>query len=251
MGNSLRSTIERVRLRYQESGVGGIFLKVIAVPARGLRDFFLNTFFRLSSPKKFSFQGKPYSYTRHTYNHSWKNERTVEVSIIGALVRDSHAERILEIGNVLLNYSNAYRHTVLDKYEPGFGIIHEDIATFHPEKPYDLVVSISTLEHVGWDETPRDPEKILRTLVTIRERCLAPNGTAIITMPWGFNPHVDRWFREGRKLFDRVYFLKRMTADNQWKEVPFSEVENCIYGHPFPSANAVIIGVIGKLLQGL
>lgn len=247
----LHSLTERVRLRYQKGGLGGLFLKASMVPVRGLHNFLLNAFFFLCPSRQFSFHGKSYSYTRHAYNNSWKNERTVEISIIGTLIRGANAKRILEIGNVLQNYSGAYHHTILDKYEIAPGVINEDIITFHPSEPYDIVVSISTLEHVGWDETPRDPEKLLRALTTIRERCLAPDGTAVITMPWGFNPYVDRWFREGRKLFDRVYFLKRMTADNQWKEVLFPEIENCIYGHPFPSANVVIVGVIGTPLQGL
>ena len=34
--------------------------------------------------------------------------------------------------------------------------------------PFDLIVAISTLEHVGWDESPRDPAKAPRAVEVLR-----------------------------------------------------------------------------------
>jgi hypothetical protein len=38
---------------------------------------------------------------------------------------------------------------VLDKYEQAPGVINEDVVSFSPPQKYDLIVSVSTLEHVG------------------------------------------------------------------------------------------------------
>ena len=43
-------------------------------------------------------------------------------------------------------------HDVLDKYEKGNNVINDDVVSFSTEVKYDLIVSVSTLEHVGWDE---------------------------------------------------------------------------------------------------
>ena len=38
-------------------------------------------------------------------------------------------------------------------------VINEDITYFQPNHKYDLIVSISTFEHIGFDEDPRDTVK--------------------------------------------------------------------------------------------
>ena len=57
---------------------------------------------------------------------------------------------------------------------------------FHPDKQYDLIVSISTLEHVGWEGPHREPGKGLeafRNLVSL----LAPGGVIVLTIPVWLN----------------------------------------------------------------
>jgi hypothetical protein len=62
------------------------------------------------------------------------------------MVRKYQGTNILEIGNVLSNHVR-FEHDVLDKYEFVKGIINEDVVDFRPEKRYDLIVSISTLDY--------------------------------------------------------------------------------------------------------
>jgi hypothetical protein len=51
----------------------------------------------------------------------------------------------------------AVDHDIVDKYESAPGVINKDIVTFKLEgKKYELMISISTLEDVGWNGTPRD-----------------------------------------------------------------------------------------------
>jgi cyclopropane fatty-acyl-phospholipid synthase-like methyltransferase len=42
------------------------------------------------------------------------------------------------------------------------GMINEGVVDFHPSKRYDIIVSISTFEHIGLDEKPKDPKKVLK-----------------------------------------------------------------------------------------
>ena len=72
-------------------------------------------------------------------------------------------KKILEVGNILSHYFSV-NHDIVDKYEKDVDVINQDIIDYHPNKKYDLIVSISSLEHVGEDETPREPKKILYAL---------------------------------------------------------------------------------------
>jgi len=189
--------------------------------------------------KVFKFQGNTFSYFYHEYNRTWENERAIEVPIIWEIVERHRARNILEVGNVLSHYFPV-NHDIVDKYEKADGVINQDVVYFQPSKRYDLIISISTLEHVGWDEEPRDPAKILLAIENL-ERLLAPGGKMIITLPLGYNSELDKLLREGMIQFTRRFFLKRISKDNQWKEV-----RNAKYGEPFPAANGLIIGFIER-----
>lgn len=113
------------------------------------KDFFEFYFYRIFySSRTFVFRVKQYKYFYHKYNTTWKLERTVEVPIIFEVVKKHHDKNILEVGNVLSHYFPV-NHDIIDKYEKGKGVINEDVVDFRPPKKYDLIVSISTLEHVG------------------------------------------------------------------------------------------------------
>ena len=104
---------------------------------------------RFGSHGQFAFQGEAYGYLFHRYNLTWLTERAVEVPVVQAIV-DRHAgERILEVGNVLSHY-RSQSHLVVDKYERGRGVLNRDVLDLDDLGPFDLIVAISTLEHVGW-----------------------------------------------------------------------------------------------------
>lgn len=54
-------------------------------------------------------------------------------------------------------------HDVVDKYEGAPGVRNVDVLD-NEDGDLDYVASISTLEHVGWDEQERDADKALRAL---------------------------------------------------------------------------------------
>ena len=196
--------------------------------------------------RTFELGGQRYQYFCHRYNLTWRNERIVEIPVVWQHVQRFAGKRTLEVGNVLSHYFPV-THDVLDKYERAPGVLNEDIVDFRPAAPYDLIVSISTLEHVGWDESPRDPGKVLRALENLRA-CLAPGGTLLVTIPLGYNQDLDEHLREGRISFPTQWYLKRVSADSQWVEVPWEGVAGARYGHPYWSANALLFGLYRKPL---
>lgn len=194
--------------------------------------------------KKFTFKGKKYPYFYQQHNWTMLGERCVEVPIVWQIVKQYQRKKILEVGNVLPHYFPV-KYDVIDKYEKWPGVINQDITDFKPTKRYDLIVSISTLEHIGWDEDPRRPEKVLKAMSNLK-RLLAPGGQMIITIPLAFNSYLDQAIEKNLLGFKELYFLKRISADNTWKEVGWNEVRKVKYRFPYPQANGLAIGYFKK-----
>ena len=157
-------------------------------------------------------------------------------------MQGAQGRRILEVGNVLSHYYPT-RHDVVDKYERSANVIQLDVADFQPEQLYDLVISVSTLEHVGWDERPRAPEKLLEVLGHLR--CLlAPGGQLLATVPLGYNDALDQWLREGRVSFAEQRYLRRVARFNRWEERGLlTDVVDAKYNSPYACASAVLVGL--------
>lgn len=205
------------------------------------------------SSRKFVFCQKSYPYFYHMYNFTFLAERIVEIPIFWEVVKKHQGKKILEVGNVLSHYFPV-THDIVDKDEKAPGVINQDIVEFKPGKRYDLIFAISTLEHVGWDEHPREPKEIFKALTNLK-RLLAPGGKIILSLPLGYNRYVDKLLAERKlglgksyylKRISRDTFLKRTSLDNAWKQVSWDEVKNVKYSHPFGCANGLVIGVIEK-----
>ncbi len=162
-------------------------------------------------------------------------------------MREHQGRNILEVGNVLSHYFSV-SHDILDKYEKADGVINKDVVDFRSKKRYDLIVSISTLEHVGWDEEARDPTKILYAIQNLKN-LFASRSKIVVTLPLGYNPDMDKLLREGKIHFSKQCCLKRISSDNRWIEVGWNDIRESKYGSPFPSANGLVIGFIEHVLQ--
>lgn len=191
--------------------------------------------------ERFEFQGERLPYTFVRYNNSFLNERAIEISIAKWFLADSQGP-ILEVGNVLAHYGVS-GHTVLDKYEVIPGVLNEDIVDYVPSTPFQTVIAISTLEHVGWDETPRDPGKVLRAIESVKA-CVAPGGRALVTMPLGYNTGLDGGLRDGAIQFDEVVWMVRASRRNEWVEAGKDEALAKEYGRPYTGANGLYVGMI-------
>ncbi len=195
---------------------------------------------------EFEFEDKSLPLLYHRYNMTWANERAVEVPIVAEFLRRFAGKRVLEVGNVTPYYLDT-SHTVLDKYERGLSIINEDIADYSPTERFDLILSVSTFEHIGYDDEASGDsgEKIVQAIGTCRE-LLASDGQLVLTLPLGYNPALDRMIADGQLGSDRAIFLKR-TGRLAWQTVDAEAALACEYGRPFPYANAVLIARFGGL----
>jgi hypothetical protein len=185
----------------------------------------------------FLFQGKPYKYLYHNYNSTWTNPRCVEIPIISRIVQDNKGKRILEVGNVLQHYIPC-SHDVLDLNEVYPNVINQDITEFKPKEKYDLVVSISTIEHIGcWEDEPKQPEKILKAIENVKKNVLAPKGKFVLTLPLGENKDMERYISEYKIKFHNVYCMKRVDSKtNAWRRSLSFKYEH--------KNEAVVIGMI-------
>jgi len=191
--------------------------------------------------QKFTFAGRSYAYCAKRYNAAWSTERTIEVPIAWHLLQQHSGKRILEVGNVLSHYFRT-THQVLDKYEQASGVLNLDVVDFVPPEKYDLILSISTLEHVGWDEQPRDPEKVVSAIHHLRT-LLKPEGELMVTVPLGHHMVLDEKLREGQVRFQRQRYMKRVSDHNDWTECSQEEAAQATYNFPYPGANVVVIGI--------
>jgi hypothetical protein len=185
--------------------------------------------------------GKTYRYFDTV--KTWHGERAVEIPIVMEMVRRYQGKNILEIGNVLSHHVR-FEHDILDKYEIAEGVINEDVVDFKSEKKYDLIVSISTLEHVGWDEKPRDDMKIPRAIENLKTLITSLGGTIIVTLPLGYNTTLDQLLKDGIIRFSKQYHLVRISKGNEWKEASWDDVRVAKYNTPLPFANGLLVGII-------
>jgi len=195
---------------------------------------------------RFVLDGREYRYLWHPLEATWRSERAVEIPIGLAELAGADPARTLEVGNVLRRYTLA-THAVVDKYESAPGVINADAAEFSGG-PYDLIVSISTLQHVGYDEQPRDAAKAIRAVENLRG-LLSAGGELVATVPVGYNRELDDALRDGY-LGARVSYLGR-TGELRWKQINADATrtehgwpwpgENAVYGWPWPGANVLAI----------
>src|SRR6185503_4401855 len=123
-----------------------------------------------------------------------------------------------------------------DKFERGPHIINVDIVDFAPAARYDLILSISTFEHIGFDDesSGSSGEKILAALANCR-RLLSERGLLVITVPTGYNPDLDEMIGRGSLGCSAQHFLRR-TGRRQWRPCGKDEALTCRYRDPYPYA---------------
>lgn len=196
------------------------------------------------SKNKFVFTSskhKEFQYFHHPYNDTWANERRIEIPLIEYYMKGFDPKKTLEVGNVMSHYIKA-KHDIVDKYEYDPKIINEDIMDYKPKKKYDLIISISTLEHVGI-EIEKNPTKASKAIIYLKS-FLTPKGKIVFTIPVGYNKKLDETIKRRPSLFSELYYFKRVTGDGRWIEVDNKDVFNATYGFPYRWGNTIILGII-------
>lgn len=197
---------------------------------------------------RFTYHGQQLDGFCHLYNLTWLNERTVELAVAHQFIAGQDDQRAgLEVGNVLGHYAPR-EHMVVDRYEPAawYQIGRqwvENCDVFDVAGCWPWIVSISTVEHVGFDTPPFADGASARAIDHLR-RQLAPGGTALITFPLGYNPALDALVAAGATGAARWATLVRSSAE-EWIETATPTV--LPYGSLDRWAASVFIGEFSHL----
>lgn len=224
---------------YAEEGIFSTFVRymkekglfyTIGRSVTFMQDILISKFLILKKKRFFQFKGARLGYFYHAYNKTWKNERAIEVPIFFHYLRSHKGRRTLEIENVLSHYA-LVKYDILDKYEKENGVINEDIVRFKPAKRYGLIISLSTIEHVGVDDSPPDLSKAFTALKHIQRNCMLPNGKIFLSFPANYNPTLMSIIRYSKGI--NVSCYKRYDQRrNLWKEAELSELGSTFNSPP-------------------
>jgi hypothetical protein len=210
------------------------------VALKPLRNIFAPVIIPRLPARTFRYKGEELPYLYHRYNMTWASERCVEAPIGRWWAARFPAESVLEVGNVLSHYG-PIQHRVLDKFEKAPGVINEDILDYRPPKKLKLVFSISTFEHIGFDDESEgsSAEKILAAIDACRAM-LEPGGALVITIPINYNPELDELIATGKlPPNSRTFLFRRAYTD--WVEADEANALKARYKSPFPYANAIMV----------
>ena len=177
------------------------------------KNFFRFILYSHKFPPFFQYKSEKLKYFVHYYNKTWANSRSVEIPIALYWLEKYKNKKILEIGNVLSHYVKT-KHLIIDKYDirRSSKTISEDIVDFKSDIKYDLILSISTFEHIGIDEALFESDKVIKAFKSIKN-LLADDGIAIITAPYGYNLCLNGLIEN--TFFDKIIFYYK---NKQWFE---------------------------------
>jgi len=225
----------------------GLFTLIKKILIYIVTDTVLYTVFKINYKvfnRYFEVNGKIYHY--FIKEHSAVNgERVVEIPFALDFLRKNKYEekKVLEVGNVLSHYI-WFKHTIVDKYERKNYVNNIDIVDFDPNEKYNIIISISTVEHIGYDEPIKENGKSKKAIQKIID-LLDNNGIALITVPLGYNPEIDSIIKNNEIEFSKRYFLKRISWLNLWRETNMEEAMNYKY-KKYLHANAVAFLIYSK-----
>lgn len=154
----------------------------------------------------------------------YPTERQIEIPRALKLLED-HRE-VLEVGNVLRHHRQELKHTVVDLYESGEGIIQKDICEFNFKRKFDLVLSISTIEHVGFEY---DDDRLRRAAANLW-RHTADGGTLFVSFPLGYNGALQKLIDEDLINFDRKECYRRSDYLEPWEPCDWEAAIKMGYG---------------------
>jgi hypothetical protein len=140
--------------------------------------------------------------------------------------------------------AGASGHTIIDKYEAGPGVLNVDVIDYDPGQRFGFILSLSTLEHVGWDEQPREPDKAEAALARLGE-LVEPGGALLVTIPVGVHRRLERAFTAPGAPFESVTLFVKTSRRAIWKRREPADLFRYEYGAPYALANAVLVGVRG------
>jgi SAM-dependent methyltransferase len=122
-------------------------------------------------------------------------------------------------------------------------VLNRDVMDPEDLGAFDLIVAISTLEHVGQDEPEREPRKAAQAALALRER-LAPGGRLLITVPIGYNAAFDAALRDGTVPISSALAMERIGDGRRWREASPDAVWSARYDFLLYRARAVLFAFV-------
>lgn len=182
----------------------------------------------------FDFWGCTLDLADHEYNTTALNERAVELPIAEAWLsmlpwRNGTPTAGLEVGNVLDHYGlHPEGWRTIDLYEQAPGVENVDLIGWDEPGALDAIVSVSTVEHVGFDDgrCPACAPLVVDALV----QSLAPGGSLLLTVPLSWNPGLDRILLDVQPWPVRACTLVRDDLDGPWYQTESPEARPYIGG---------------------
>jgi len=169
----------------------------------------------------FAWNGQELGYFDHPYNRTALNSRRVEVPLARWFLKRAPAGTgILEIGNVLAHYG-PISWPVVDRRESG--CLNVDVMQWRPDQPVELLLCISTLEHIGFGKYAQGGLPSYEPATAWAQLCsfLAPGGQLLVTVPLAYNPALDAALQEGAIAPTTAWYMRKM-GQNQWVECAFA-----------------------------
>lgn len=210
------SKIEKARNIIKTKGFFYFSKEIFCFGRNVLLDLFAPVILAMKKQEHFTFDNKQLEYFYHRYNRTWTNPRTIEIPIVMRYIEINRDKNILEVGNVLSHYVKT-NWDIIDKFETGNNTINKDIVDFSSDKRYDLIVSISTFEHIGFEDDKIDNNKVLAAFENVK-RHLNKNGKIVITFPLKYNPNIDKLLFENSFEFNRECYFERC-KDNKYTQI--------------------------------
>lgn len=196
----------------------------------------------------FTYQNRDLVGVDAPYNNTSLNERAVELAIALDWLEDfanTKTGKGLEVGNVLAHYPafvgqvpGVADRRIVDFYEKSPGV--ENIDVFDIKGKFDWIVSISTLEHVGWDTEPRDPDAAQRAVEHLRS-LLKAKGQMLVTVPAGYHPTFDAFLKTGAGATRDCTMVRDKVGG--WKQSKARTFKP--YGATTPWAESIWVGEYG------
>jgi len=78
-----------------------------------------------------------------------------------------------------------------------------------------LIISISTLEHIGWEEENGKLENVMKAIKNLRSQ-LTKDGVLIFSFDWTANPYLKKQIVKDKLKFDYCSFLVKQKVGNDY-----------------------------------
>jgi hypothetical protein len=166
-----------------------------------------------------------------------------------------HDGAVLEVGAVLPHYRPGWPsdgHVCVDLFEPYAGVINADVLTWEPpgapRAQFDLIVCISTLDHL------REEDEFRAALERLRA-WRKPEGLLFVTLPYGQpawvggGPWLDRLIERGSLDADIIWRMdKTDVVAHGWEQIR-GVAPRRAYNWPTAYANTVYMYMWGEVEQ--